>query len=167
MNHLRILLLLVCLALGGCVGAPESFGGASSGVLEIDSGTPALGSLDEDDEWEEAPAGCEDLLDSERLTFLLASLNDHLVAAVDSRGDIVCVDTVESVQEELEEQGDEERADDLGDSFLIALTVGAMPDSDGLRAGDPTPQPNTEIPSMSGGMGPQEGDPTPQPNNQP
>lgn len=166
MSHLRILLLLVSLALAGCVGAPSSFGGASSGVLEIDSGTEALGSLGDDEEWQEAPAGCGDLLDSERLTFMLASLHDHLVAAVDSSGDIVCVDTVESVQAELEEQGEEERAAELGDSFLVALTIAAMPNSD-LRAADPTPQPNTELPSMSPRMGPQEGDPTPQPNTQP
>ena len=167
MNHLRTLLALTSLVLGGCVGAPSSFDGARSGLAEIDSGTEALPSLSEE-EWQEAPAGCEDRLGvAERLTFALASLHDHLVAAVDSSGDIVCVDTIESVQEELEEQGDEERADSLGDSFLVALTIAAMPDADRLRAADPTPQPNTEISAMTAGPGAREGDPTPQPNSQP
>lgn len=159
-------LALALLALGasGCMGA-DSIGAAENGLLEIDPDTVPLESVGSDEEWEAAPAGCEDRLDR-ALDFKVASSTDHLVAAVDANGVIVCVDTVESVQEELEEEGFDEEAEQLADRFLLAV---GLPDRDSLTSWDPTPQPSTQLeakgPSEGGGMA--SGDPSPQPSNQP
>lgn len=159
-------LVLALLALGvtGCMGA-DAIGATENELLEIDPGTVPLESVGADEEWEAAPAGCEDRLDG-ALAFKLASSTDHLVAAVDADGVIVCVDTIESVQEELEEEGFAEAAEQLVGRFLLAV---ALPGRDALTSWDPTPQPSTQFEAKSpgGGTGMASGDPSPQPSNQP
>lgn len=153
-------LALVALALG-CVG-PAPYGGSQSDILEIDPATPPLGEIDED-AWGSAPQSCDGRLgDRDGLTFRLASRDEQLVAAVDSNGAVVCVDTVRAVQGELEEGGEAESAALLGAQFLVsvvrpslapdalhgpapATTTGALSPReamDGADKGDPTPQPN-------------------------
>lgn len=164
MRHLHSVLIAVCFLLGGCVGASDAHGGSGSGLIEVEPGTEPLAALESGD-WRLAPAGCEDRL-SAHLTFRVASLNDGLIAAVDLRGHIICVDTVESVQEELEEQGDEDRADEVGDRFLVAASVAALMNGEVLTG--PSPQPDIGLfgapPCVPGRV--ECGDPTPQPNTE-
>jgi hypothetical protein len=154
---------LSAVALSGCIGAPDERG-ATSGLVELDTSTPPLGRIDSD-AWRRAPAGCEDRL-AAGLSFRLASALDGLVAAVDGEGQIVCVDTVESVQEELAEEGREDEADELGDRYLLAVALAVMPSSDSMRAGDPSPQPSV-LAHAPGNGGIANGDPSPQPSSQP
>lgn len=147
--------LSLALATAGCVGSPDAVHSGSA-LFEIDPNTRPLPVL-ATDAWREAPAGCEGRLAGE-VTFKVASAIDGLVAAVDDHGDIVCVDTVDAVQEELEESGEVERADELGDQFLLAAGI-YLPDMDGIAAADPTPQPSVD------GIDGQ--DPSPQPSMQP
>lgn len=169
MRQLRTYLLAIGVLLGGCMGAPDS-AGFHADLIEIDPSTEPLEPVAED-EWEAAPAGCEGRLGMVGgITFRLASATDGLVAAVDGAGRIVCVDTVESVQEELEEQGEEERADELGDQYLLAAHLASLPVADSLAAGDPSPQPNCELAASAPEAamdGARSGDPTPQPNSDP
>lgn len=169
MRQMRTYLLAIGVLLGGCMGAPEMAGRASD-LIEVDPFTEPLEPLAED-EWESAPAGCEGRLAmSDRLTFRLASARDGLVAAVDASGEIVCVDTLGSVQEELEEQGEEERAEELGQQYLLAAHIASSPSGDSLVAGDPSPQPNCTLQAVSpeeAMSGSRHGDPTPQPNTEP
>lgn len=155
--------LLTGVALTGCVGNPDERA-TTSGLVEISTDSPPLGPIDSD-AWRRAPAGCEDRL-AAGLSFRLASALDGLVAAVDGDGDIVCVDTVESLQEELAEDGREDEADELGDRYLLAIGVAAMPSSDSMRAGDPSPQPSV-VAHAPGNGGIANGDPSPQPSSQP
>lgn len=160
----------IALAAGCAADDGDVAGRAESDLLELPAASQPLAPLDEDEDWEDAPAGCEDRLASSQLTFRVASFTYGLVAAVEPDGDIVCVDTVQAVQEELDEQGDAARADELGDRYLLALSYGGLPIPRGLVAGDPTPQPNTELRTMSphdGAGGADRGDPTPQPNTNP
>lgn len=169
MRQMEKYLLAIGVLLGGCMGAPE-LAGHSSDLIEVDASTEPLEPLGEDD-WEAAPAGCEGRLAmSDRLTFRLASAQDGLVAAVDASGEIVCVDTVGSVQEELEEQGEEDRAEELGQQYLLAAHIASAPSGDSLLAGDPSPQPNSTLRAVSPDEameGSRNGDPTPQPNSDP
>jgi hypothetical protein len=162
---MRTLRIIACCALAhfalllapGCMGASDVVSGGTSGLVEIDPYTAPLAPL-EGMGWQAAPAGCEDRLVGE-VTFKLASADDGLVAAVDAEGSVVCVDTVESVQDELEEQGEEERAEELGDQFLLAAGLGDLPPHEDFAAGDPTPQPSLD--------GSEKDDPSPQPSMQP
>lgn len=162
MRHFRNALFFVAIPLSlasaaaGCAGDPVGRTWLGSDLVEAppDDAAP----LDDvaSEEWQAAPAGCEGRLTG-NLTFRIASAQDGLVAAVDERGQIICVDTVEAVQEELVSQGDEEQADELGDSFLVSVTVWATTSAI-LSAADPVPQPNCD-PSMGAPR-----DPIPQPN---
>lgn len=171
MRLVHSVLVAICVLLAGCMGSPVDPGAGLGGeLIEVAPGTEPLDPLDEEHEWQEAPAGCEGRLPALAwVTFRIASLNDGLVAAIDFAGHIVCVDTIESVQAELEQQGEGDRADELGDRFLVAVTL-SMPDPMGVLRADPTPQPNIQISGMrpcGGGGGSHCGDPTPQPNIDP
>lgn len=155
--------LLAGFALAGCMGSPDEQG-STSGLVEIEAGTPPLGRIDSD-AWRAAPAGCEDRLVAGQI-FRLASAIDGLVAAVDIDGEIVCVDTVESVRAELSEDGREDEADELGDRYLLAIGLAVLPSSDSMRAGDPSPQPSV-LAHAPGNEGIANGDPSPQPSSQP
>ncbi len=160
---LSLLLAILGSLLAGCVGGVEP-GSSASGLVEITPETEPLASVPTE-VWVAAPAGCEDLL-AAAVTFRLASAADGLVAAMDAAGRVVCVDTVDAVQEELQEEGDDARADQLGAQFLLAAGLAGFPSPEMLVAGDPTPQPNVgaSAPSMAGAAN---GDPTPQPNTNP
>lgn len=167
MRHQRTLLFVIGVLLGGCMGAPDH-AAFSADLLEVDRNAEPVEPLEpvEEGEWERAPAGCEDrLVRPDTLTFRLASAEAGLVAAVDASGRIVCVDTVESVQQELEETGEPERADELGQQFLLAARLARLPHASTLAAGDPSPQPNVEARSPEQAMAAARcGDPSPQPN---
>lgn len=162
MRTLRLSLLALLLASGCVSGGAEGADSYSTGLIEVTPGTLPLAPI-EAEAWQAAPAGCEDRLMGE-ISFKIASADDGLVAAVDGEGTVVCVDTVESVQEELHEQGDDERADALDDQFLLAAGMADIPDGD--YAGDPTPQPSTDF-GADPGDGTNEDDPSPQPSMQP
>ena len=145
----------------GCVGSESA--GATSGLVEVDSDALPLESVDADEAWRSAPAGCEDRLDV-GVSFKVASARDELVAAVNRAGEIVCVDSLDSVQVELEEEGRDEEADELVERFLV--TVVCFPDADDLWD-DPSPQPSTQIDvgaPVVGKGGMNGGDPSPQPS---
>jgi hypothetical protein len=135
-----IITVLFVLSLSGC---GNDAGSAASGLIEVDRDTVPLEEV-ASDEWRGAPASCDGLLSSEAIDFLLASAEEELVAAVDQNGDIVCVDSITSVQDELAEQGDGEQATELGEQFLLAAGLAVYAIDDELAAGDPTPQPNTD-----------------------
>lgn len=142
----------------GCVGHGPS---ASSDELFVSEGE-TLEELDEDD-WASAPPGCEGLLGGDE-HFAIASAEDELVAAVGANGTVVCVDTVDAVQEELSETGQVAAAGDLVTAFRLTVqsvrttndskmssgAPGSMEgdprsiDWNGWRQfGDPDPQPST------------------------
>lgn len=146
--HLTMLLAAFALALGGCVGAPEDAGESQSWLVEVAPGTEPLESVPPS-EVVNAP-GCEDRLGS-NVTFAIAG--EGLVAALDAGGDVVCVDSVEDVQDELEEEGRSADAAALGDAYLVAIGLGYVPSASDIAAGDPSPQPS--MPN---------GDPSPQPS---
>ncbi|HJL20123.1 MAG TPA: hypothetical protein RMH99_30940, partial [Sandaracinaceae bacterium LLY-WYZ-13_1] len=162
-THLRHLVLAVALVATGCVGGPADAGQTGGSLLEVPPDTTPLLGL-EDDAWRHAPPSCEGQLAHGDLDFRLASATDGLVAAVDRSGDVICVDSVESVQEELEEEGREEAAHELGDSFLVAVGLAYVPSADSLAAGDPSPQPS--IQGMDTSAGSRHTDPSPQPSTQ-
>ncbi len=156
MRTIHLLALLVAASLVGCV-SPTSFSGSQRGLTELDPSTEPLERIG-GDEWTMAPQDCQGRLsDPAELTFRMASVDEHLVAAVDEDGVVVCVDTVEDVQDELEVRGESARAAELGDQFLLGTVhaaevlhpasspVRALAPEEamgGANAGDPTPQPN-------------------------
>lgn len=159
----RILPLLLLSFAAGCAVSGGDFGGQASDLLELAS--EPLEPVGTDD-WEAAPPSCEGRL-SGRISFRLASV-DGLVAAVEPDGDVVCVDTVESVQDELNGTGRTDEAQSLAASFLATVSPQQV---GGLDEGDPNPQPNTQpfgfCAQFPGGMWcPRPGDPNPQPNMQ-
>ncbi|MEQ8895182.1 MAG: hypothetical protein RID93_46460, partial [Sandaracinaceae bacterium] len=126
-NRIHSLILVPTVALAalvtGCsLGGPGPLAvdaANRTSLIEVAPGTIALDQVDST-AWMAAPAGCEDRLD--RATdYALAGADSGLVAAVDESGSIVCVDTVESVQEELEKEGLDDEADELGERYLLAL----------------------------------------------
>lgn len=166
MGNGRNAILAALTLLSGCIGAPDLTGyeQASSGLVEVPPSTVPLPLVDADGEdWQTATVGCEDLLD-ETLTLRLASASAGLVAAVDGEGHIVCVDTLEAIQEELESLGESDRADALRDQFLLAVGLGVPPNPLHWAMGDPTPQPNMELSAGADTMSGTNRDPTPQPN---
>lgn len=148
-------LLLACLTAIGC-GGPAT--GAEAGVTDLmvdDGGLPLLD--DQTNEaWWLAPPGCEGLLGASNVSIAIASIEHHLVAAVDPiSGEIICVDTVEAVGEELSDLGRQEAASDLVLRFETSeMTAQAAM---GERyTGDPHPEPNDTCIAC--------GDPHPEPN---
>lgn len=107
-NRIHSLILVPTVALAalvtGCsLGGPGPLAvdaANRTSLIEVTPGTIALDQVDST-AWMAAPAGCEDRLDG-ATDYALAGADSGLVAAVDESGSIVCVDTVESVQEELE-----------------------------------------------------------------
>lgn len=144
------LLSLLTLALAGCMGAPDDAAGARSWLVEVTPGTEPLEPIGSD-ELASAP-DCENRIEGS-LQFAIAS--DGRIAAIDAEGDVVCVDSVEEVQDELAEDGRLADAEALGDSYLVAMGFGYVPSAEDIAAGDPSPQPS--LPS---------GDPSPQPSMQ-
>src|SRR5262245_34320992 len=104
-----IITVLFALSLAACGNDP--WGGTANGLIEVDPDTVPLEEV-ANDEWRGAPPSCDGLL-SPDVDFLLASAEEELVAAVNENGEIVCVDTVSSVQDELSEQGASEQAAEL------------------------------------------------------
>ena len=104
---LGALVALTTAPLGGCaLGGPGPLAvdaANQDSLIEVTPGTTALDSVDSTD-WMAAPAGCEGRIDGDT-EFALASAPSGLIAAVDAMGRVICVDTVESVQQELEEEG--------------------------------------------------------------
>ncbi|GAB5541727.1 MAG: hypothetical protein SangKO_014870 [Sandaracinaceae bacterium] len=167
-NRIHSLILVPTVALAalvtGCsLGGPGPLAvdaANRTSLIEVTPGTIALDQVDST-AWMAAPAGCEDRLDG-ATDYALAGADSGLVAAVDESGSIVCVDTVESVQEELEKEGLDDEADELGERYLLALDLAALPSAEDIASGDPSPQP-----SMSGSGGNRAGDPSPQPSTNP
>ncbi|MFK7986296.1 MAG: hypothetical protein AB8I08_09710 [Sandaracinaceae bacterium] len=143
----------------GCIGY-EEVGSQASGLNEVTQ-TP-LGVLGDEDDWMQAPAGCEDRLDVNH-SFVVASAPDSLVAALDSdTGEIVCVDSLESVQTELETAGREDDARELAQRFEYTRVL--LPDTNDIWD-DPSPQPSTEMDTDPDvGQGVDGADPSPQPS---
>lgn len=150
-------LLAVGFAAAGCVGgtAPR----ASSDELLVGEGQ--LGSIEEA-EWEDADAGCEGQIDGS-VHFAIASAEFGLIAVVEADGDVKCVDTVEAVEEELEEAGLDDEASDLVSAFHAALRHQEERATYlNTRAGDPDPEPNLGFRRIQ-----LRGDPDPEPNSVP
>lgn len=150
--------LFVAVAMVGC-GAEPSAGGTSSELLMAES----LGTLD-GATWASAAAGCEGHLGGD-VIFAIASADAGLVAAVDEDGEVVCVDTVEAVEEELQETGRDEEADNLVDAFAATVARATHTDTTGTlfdgpnQEGDPDPEPN-----IGDNRFRYAGDPDPEPN---
>ncbi|MDQ3031962.1 MAG: hypothetical protein M3Y87_06055 [Myxococcota bacterium] len=161
-NTLRWIVAALALPMIGCVGLPSPEAGLGNDELLVDEGQ--LDPLARDD-WSDALAGCEGLLDGDE-HFALASAEDGLVAALGADGEVVCVDTVEAVEAELSETGQDEAADELVTAFaatIRALDMATDPSArfDGRTyEGDPDPQPN-----MAWNLPQHHGDPDPQPNS--
>lgn len=140
----------------GC-GAEPIVGGSSSDLLMPDE----LGRVDSES-WSAADAGCEGHLVGD-VRFAIASADGGLVAAVDGEGTVLCVDTVDAVEEELEDIGRTEEADGLVDAYWA--TIARAAEAEGARCafdqpnreGDPQPEP-----SMGGIR--MQADPQPEPN---
>lgn len=149
-----IAVLAIALSAAGCVGGPDA-GATQTGLLMAD---PLV--LLRPSAWAGAPASCEGLLSGD-VEFAVASAEGGLVAAVDDNGEVVCVDTVEAVEEELEQSGrDEEAAALVGayEATMAARDAALMSRlTPPTHAGDPEPQPNMW-------RSVREGDPEPQPN---
>lgn len=144
----------------GCIGYDEVGSATESGLSEV---TPIpLGVLGDEDEWIHAPAGCEDRLDVNH-AFVVASAPDSLVAALDrDTGEVVCVDSLESVQTELETEGREDDARELAQRFEFTRVL--LPDTHEIWD-DPSPQPSTEMDTDPDvGQGVDGADPSPQPS---
>lgn len=149
-------------ALSGCT-ADADAGSAIGDLIRDDGGLPLLEETASTDAWWLAPPGCEGLIDGDGVAIAIASLEHGLVAAVDSRGDIVCVDTVEAVGEELDQLGRHADAQALSTRFSTSAEMSSAPrdmeapvEIGGRYAGDPHPEPNDGCPSC--------GDPHPEPN---
>lgn len=159
----------LALAMVGCMGGagPE---GASAGespselLVAEDDGLEQLDAA----EWSAAQPGCEGLLSGGE-HFAVASAEHGLVAVLDADGEVVCVDTVESVEEELEETGREDEADDLVMAFMATVAANSAEARSSssssrfggaTREGDPDPEPNLGW-NILGRM---RGDPDPEPN---
>jgi hypothetical protein len=148
-----------CVTLGGCTaGATTSVADAASSDLLVGDGEP-LDSVDES-AWGPAIPSCEGQLDGGE-QFALAAGANGLVAAVQD-GQVVCVDTVEAVEEELDDTGREEEADRLIAAYQATIE---MFGNEAVRLarpnheGDPDPEPNLD--SLRYQM---RGDPDPEPN---
>ena len=151
-NTLSILLGAALAA--GCMGDPQL--GATYAALEDHDANPwAAEPLETAPyvDWVNAPAGCEGQVEGVE-TFRRTEDAAELVGAVNLAGMIVCVDSLPAIQAELDEQGREDEAEELGDAFAASMRSSGEED---LAAGDPTPQPNSQATP---------GDPTPQPNSQ-
>ena len=154
----RVAPAIAALALGlfapGCMGG--SVGVSDTGLLMAD---PLV--LLRPSAWAHAPASCEGLL-NEEVEFAVASAEGGLVAALDDHGEVVCVGTVEAVEEELEQSGRADDAAALVEAFEATMAareaalMGLMPPR---HEGDPEPQPNMWQSVLAG-------DPEPQPNQQ-
>jgi hypothetical protein len=150
--------LVVALATTGC--SSSGVPGAYSDPLLRDDGEQ-LASLERSD-WGSATEGCAGML-GEGLHFAIASAEDGLIAAVEADGDVLCVDTVEAVEEELEESGRVEEARTLVNAFhatLQAARTGVTRLRGGTREGDPDPEPNVTWTRFQ-----LRGDPDPEPNS--
>lgn len=153
------LALALALPLAGCMAGPA--GSSSDELLASDGQLESLG----EDDWSQALPGCEGVLDGDE-HFAIASAEHGLVAALSPSGDILCVDTVDAVEEELAETGREEEAVELVTAYAATLRAADMAREasslfDGrTHEGDPDPQPNTGWSRFQ-----QAGDPDPQPNS--
>ncbi|WP_236605907.1 hypothetical protein [Sandaracinus amylolyticus] len=143
-------MLAAALAAGGCA---VDAAGVSSDQLLVDDGAE-LAEI-EPEACEEAESGCEGLL-ARDVKFAIVSAEFGLIAAVESDGDVVCIDTVEAVEEELSESGRIEEAHNLVEAFEASL---ATPSLFGVHAGDPDPEPNLGFRRIV-----LRGDPDPEPN---
>lgn len=163
MRHVVSMLVALAALLAGCAVAPGAFGSSDSDLLEVDPATVPLEPIAVD-AWRSAPAGCEGkLVGAQFLTFRVASDVDGLIAALDVTGEVLCVDTVESVEEELVACGHHELASTLRERYAAFRATEMRKDFEAARAGDPTPQPNVD-PACSISI--TSGDPTPQPNRE-
>ncbi|MGE0789629.1 MAG: hypothetical protein AB7S26_28410 [Sandaracinaceae bacterium] len=171
MRTTRIALLLASLlglAFAGCsadVGVPST----GSFLDEVSADTEPLATSDED-EWEDAPAGCEGLLDGSIHFELAQGTDGRLLVAIDLSGEVICTDTLAGIQDELVDAGRVDEARDL--ACALAVTIGTAVPSTGADSvrfdptgDDPSPQPSH--PSSMGSMGSspsQPADPSPQPS---
>lgn len=149
-NYLKIILLGALTA--GCMGAP---GAAPADSALIESGLPLLEDTAVSEDWTAARPGCEGQLGT-GTSLAIASVEHGLIAALDGSGHIVCVDTVEAVEAELEETGRSEDAATLVARFEASVMASeAMGIATRNYAGDPHPEPNDCLAC---------GDPHPEPN---
>lgn len=150
----RTLVSLFCLALTGC-----AVGGGADNSGVVGAIYPAAQALPEVSEkvWKEADLDCEGQV-SHGSSFALADKEAGLIAVFDKRGIVVCVDTVEDVEDELLDTGRAGEADRLADSYAAAVESGPGP-----YAGDPHPVPDVRAQQ---GPGPYAGDPHPVPDVQ-
>lgn len=135
--------IAACLLASGCASAAV---GAADSSLIIESRSTADGDV-------ETPVSCEDLLDGGEEF----EVDEHGLVEVHEGDAIVCLDTIESVEAELDEIGREEDANELRSVYAMAF---------GDHAGDPDPQPNLGLVGVSAVLQGAEsmGDPDPQPN---
>jgi len=144
-NTLGALLVLAT----GC-GAPD-VGGAPSALLGDQ--TAPLPSVPAQ-AWMAAPPGCEGLLGGEQ-TFAVAASGPNLVAVLSPDGSIVCVDTLQAVEQDLQDSGHPDQARALVRAY-DASTDGRFRSPN--RWGDPDPEPNIGWSCV------RHGDPDPEPN---
>jgi hypothetical protein len=147
----------------GCVGGARDGAGASVGrsgdfLVEVGPAAP-LGHVEN---WHGAVAGCEGHLNgSER--FAIATRGHGLVVAVGLDGQVVCVDTVEAVEAELESSGRQDEAAGLDAAYQASVSLGhsrSLGTEGSSRSGDPDPEPNLGAIRARFGSG----DPDPEPN---
>jgi hypothetical protein len=126
----------------GCAGGAPPVGVADSDLVISD--LEPLEELEGDEE-NGAEPGCDGrLTGGERF----ALVSDGLVAAVDADGEVVCVDTVEAIEEELEEAERTEEAECLVISYVAAMARRATTPARFRRSahqGDPDPEPNLDF----------------------
>lgn len=149
------ILALVGASLTGCAGVPGDAQVDSTPLLATDSPLPTLPSATPIGI---SPPDCSGHLGG-NITFAVVSINAGLVAAIDANGAVVCVDSVDAVQSDLDASGRQAEADALVAGFTAAVHQAQGRDArfaGRALPGDPEPQPNMDPSQLP--------DPEPQPN---
>jgi hypothetical protein len=137
-----------------CAPATDPVDGASSAL----AGAPAL-PIASASTWLAATPGCEGRLDGDERFEMTTP--DGLVVVL--RGTTaICLDSLESVELELDALGLDERAEELHELFYNTWHARGETRSTGPREGDPNPQPS--LGGLTARTGVVAGDPNPQPS---
>jgi hypothetical protein len=144
-------LVAASLAATGCLGSPDDVGRSTELLAVADAPLPNV----TNHQWMSAPSDCEGQLTGSE-TFAVADGAGDLVAALRD-GAVVCVDTLESIEHELERVGFSYTARVLHCRYAAWADSVALTTFVGYAMGDPSPQP-ARPPGATA-----DGDPSPQP----